>query len=137
MEFSWLCFRNRHNFLRVSHVRLTTPAFSGLQDPDLCTEILFAHGWYLKQAISFFFLISNPFDEPTTIDDSPFSFIPATISFNSNTEEAIVVLTTIAAGTNAALGLAWEVMTLRFSIISGSLVVLDSRCGLLGLILWK
>lgn len=106
-------------------------AITGLEDTDLCTEILSAHGWDLEQAISSFTSTSNTSDEPTTTaGDAPSASGLAATSSNSNAEEAAVVLPATAAGTGGAPGLAWKVVTLPFSIISGSLGLVSGAIGL-------
>ncbi|XP_076947410.1 plant UBX domain-containing protein 10-like [Bidens hawaiensis] len=77
-------------------------SITGLQDTDLCTEILSAHNWDLQQAIS---TITSPSDfqhvTPPTTTDEP-----------------------------APPGLAWKLITLPISIVSGSLGLVSGAVGL-------
>ncbi|KAL7167793.1 hypothetical protein ACSBR2_038284 [Camellia fascicularis] len=93
-------------------------AITGLEDPDLCTEILSAHGWDLEQAISSF----------TSADNNPSASsaaAAAATTAQSNTEGSGLV----ARGPSPP-GLAWKLITLPFSIISGSLGLISGAIGL-------
>ncbi|KAK9072106.1 hypothetical protein SSX86_008538 [Deinandra increscens subsp. villosa] len=81
-------------------------AITGLEDADLCTEILSAHGWDLQQAIS----------SITSTSDA------ATDRFERS--EFI-------AGEGAGPpGLAWKLITLPISIVSGTLGLVSGAVGL-------
>ncbi|KAJ8555917.1 hypothetical protein K7X08_013413 [Anisodus acutangulus] len=101
-------------------------AITGVEDADLCTEILAAHGWDLELAISAF-TSSNPQNdhftpdytsEPTTSNTSP------TITNLPPSETGLV-----AGGPGGPPGLAWKIITLPFSIISGSLGLISGAVG--------
>ncbi|NP_001311801.1 plant UBX domain-containing protein 10 [Capsicum annuum] len=103
-------------------------AITGLEDADLCTEILAAHGWDLELAISVF-TSQNDHSAP----DNP-AFEPPT---TSNLTPPVETTGLIAGGNGGAAaatgppGIAWKIITLPFSIISGGLG-LNSRCGRVG-----
>ncbi|OMP02862.1 hypothetical protein COLO4_10773 [Corchorus olitorius] len=96
-------------------------AITGLEDPDLCTEILQAHGWDLELAISSF-TSSNPTSSSTG---------------NSDSEPRQPLLRTeSASGSGSGVvaapppGLAWKLVTLPISVISGSLGLISGAVGL-------
>ncbi|XP_009108223.1 plant UBX domain-containing protein 10 [Brassica rapa] len=87
-------------------------AITGLEDADLCTEILQAHGWDLELAISSFTSSSSSSSsrvdgdhnrEPFTEFDDGRAFRPP--------------------------GIAWKIITLPVSIVSGSLGLASSAIG--------
>ncbi|KAL3817880.1 hypothetical protein ACJIZ3_003785 [Penstemon smallii] len=82
-------------------------AITGLEDPDLCTEILSAHNWDLELAISSITATDNhrPSSSSAVIDDEP-QDVGLVLPPNAN---------------NQPPGLVWKIVTLPFSIISGSL----------------
>ncbi|RDX76620.1 Plant UBX domain-containing protein 10, partial [Mucuna pruriens] len=82
-------------------------AITGLEDPDLCTEILSAHNWDLELAISSFTSSSNP------TDTHPNNHLPS----SSNPQPP-------------PPGLAWKLITLPVSVISGSLGLISGAIGL-------
>ncbi|KAK7391839.1 hypothetical protein VNO78_20262 [Psophocarpus tetragonolobus] len=94
-------------------------AITGLEDPDLCTEILAAHNWDLELAISSFTTSSNP---------QPYhnNHVPSTS--NPQTQPPPPAL-------------AWKLITLPISVISGAIGlglwaaggVLSYSLGLVGL----
>ncbi|KAK7344100.1 hypothetical protein VNO77_13363 [Canavalia gladiata] len=91
-------------------------AITGLEDPDLCTEILAAHGWDLELAISSFTSSSNPTDtQPHRNDHAPSLNLPSQPP------------------PPPPPGLAWKLITLPVSVISGSLGLIS---GAIGLGLW-
>lgn len=93
-------------------------AITGLEDPDLCTEILAAHGWDLELAISSFTSTSNP----TT--DTPATDTPRNDhNLQSSQSEP----------PPPPPGLAWKLIKLPVSVISGSLGLVS---GAIGLGLW-
>lgn len=106
-------------------------AITGVEDPDLCREILSAHDWDLEQAISTF---TTSTTTTTTTATSTSTATPApndvvgTSSQSDATESGLVVR-----GAAAPPGLAWKLITLPFSIISGSLGLIS---GAIGLGLW-
>lgn len=89
-------------------------AITGVEDPDLCREILSAHGWDLEQAISSF--TNTTSDNPsTTVADNAGQF--------QTTAEQLE-------RPGLVSGLAWKVITLPYSIISGSLGLVSGAVGL-------
>ncbi|KAH7513680.1 plant UBX domain-containing protein 10 [Ziziphus jujuba] len=106
-------------------------AITGLEDPDLCTEILAAHGWDLELAISSFTgSNSNPPDN--------------TVAGTSSTGEGGAAGRSVLGSQvsqqmepvynpPASPGLAWKLVTLPVSVISGSLGLIS---GAIGLGLW-
>ncbi|XP_016513836.1 plant UBX domain-containing protein 10 [Nicotiana tabacum] len=97
-------------------------AITGVEDADLCTEILAAHGWDLELAISTF-TSSNSSENHHSATD--YASEPTT-STNLPPEE-----TGLVAGGTAGQppGLAWKIITLPFSIISGSLGLISGALG--------
>ncbi|KAI3505322.1 hypothetical protein L1887_27398 [Cichorium endivia] len=103
-------------------------AITGLEDIDLCKDILSAHGWDLEQAISSF-TTSNSDD-----NNSPTTSSIANVADTS--DEAIERYERFALVNNGGAGppgLAWKIITLPISIISGSLGLVS---GAIGLGLW-
>ncbi|XP_052209738.1 plant UBX domain-containing protein 10 [Diospyros lotus] len=98
-------------------------AITGLEDPDLCTEILAAHGWDLERAISSF-TASNS-EQTSSPDAGGTSGAPDASGGASNLDSQGLV-----AGGAAPPGLAWKLITLPFSIISGSLGLISGAIGL-------
>ncbi|XP_022893045.1 plant UBX domain-containing protein 10 [Olea europaea var. sylvestris] len=94
-------------------------AITGIEDPDLCTEILSAHGWDLEQAISS--MTSTDNHRPTAASGS------ATANTNPETEDTGLVL---AANGNQPPGVVWKLVKLPFSIISGGLGLISGAVGL-------
>lgn len=98
-------------------------AITGVQDPDLCRDILEAHGWDLELAISSF----------TSDNQSP-STAAATVQAESESREPLINRSEIASGSAPAPppapGLAWRLVTLPFSVISGSLGLVSGAVGL-------
>ncbi|KAJ4840917.1 hypothetical protein Tsubulata_001113 [Turnera subulata] len=116
-------------------------AVTGLEDPDLCTEILQAHGWDLELAISSFTSNHNHNDADAAVRDNinndsshneqQDDAVPATSSSSTATDTA-----TLSRNNSSGLvanpppGLAWRVITLPFSIISGGLGLVSGAVGL-------
>ncbi|MCD7462519.1 Plant UBX domain-containing protein 10 [Datura stramonium] len=96
-------------------------AITGLDDPDLCSEILSAHNWDLELAISNFTSGSTENSRSHTANASE-----ATTS-SMNPEQVETGLVVGAAG--GPPGLAWKIVTLPFSIISGSLGLISGAVG--------
>lgn len=93
-------------------------AITGLEDADLCTEILSAHNWNLELAIS----------SITDTDGShPSSSTAAAARANPEPHDSGLVLPLN--GNNQPPGLAWKLVTLPFSIISGSLGLISGAIG--------
>ncbi|KAJ7952194.1 plant UBX domain-containing protein 10 [Quillaja saponaria] len=105
-------------------------AITGLQDPDLCTEILEAHGWDLELAVSSF--TSTNSEPPDTSTAGPITAsvdgVGATAAgdaeLNRVTRDALERLEP------AAPGLAWKLITLPVSVISGSFGLISGAIGL-------
>ncbi|KAG5228191.1 hypothetical protein OIU76_017663 [Salix suchowensis] len=99
-------------------------AITGLEDPGLCTEILQAHDWDLELAISSF--TSNH------TDNHPFSSssnATATAVGPSNATIHRSDSTSIAPAGAPHPGLAWKIITLPISVISGSLGLISGAVG--------
>ncbi|EEF43422.1 plant UBX domain-containing protein 10 [Ricinus communis] len=106
-------------------------AITGLEDPDLCTEILQAHGWDLELAISSF-TSNNNNDDNNTNENNQNAVLSTTTDTGTSAVESSN-LTTRDAVTAAAPGLAWKLITLPITVISGSLGLIS---GAIGLGLW-
>jgi FAS-associated factor 2 len=91
-------------------------AITGLQDPDLCTEILAAHGWDLELAISSFTTTTTTTDTNNDGD--------VNLQSISESEPPLPP---------PPPGLAWKLIKLPVSVISGSLGLIS---GAIGLGLW-
>ncbi|KAK2978663.1 hypothetical protein RJ640_019120 [Escallonia rubra] len=99
-------------------------AITGLEDPDLCTEILTAHGWDLEQAVAAFTATTTS-DDPTTTSTAPGGSSGDRV--DTDTRQQPGVITTAAPpGPN----LVWKLITLPISIISGSLGLVSGAVGL-------
>ncbi|OAY75523.1 Plant UBX domain-containing protein 10 [Ananas comosus] len=90
-------------------------AITGLDDPDLCAEILSAHNWDLELAVSSFTSSSNPPPPPTS-----------TIAAAA----ATTTTSTAAAADPAPPGLAWKLVTLPFYVVSGGVGLVTGAVGL-------
>ncbi|XP_078154335.1 UBX domain-containing protein [Carex rostrata] len=84
-------------------------AITGLDDPDLCAEILSAHNWDLEQAVSSF---TTPPPATSTSADPNSSRSPP----SSAPSQAAVVPT---GGPSPPPGIAWRLITLPFYVVSG------------------
>ncbi|GAB4834623.1 Plant UBX domain-containing protein 10 [Ancistrocladus abbreviatus] len=109
-------------------------AITGLEDPDLCTEILAAHGWDLELAIAAF--TGNPSElEPSSataitevagdVGSSIRNQSPS-VSDSQNAFQRSESTSIVAAAPN----LAWNLITLPISVISGSLGLVSGAIGL-------
>lgn len=105
-------------------------AITGLEDPDLCTEILAAHGWDLELAISSF--TSNNADPPPEEPIAGTSSAADTVSAIQPREASSQRPESVPNAVGPP-GLAWKLVTLPISIISGSLGLVS---GAIGLGLW-
>ncbi|XP_047315722.1 plant UBX domain-containing protein 10 [Impatiens glandulifera] len=100
-------------------------AITGINDVELCTEILSAHDWNLEQAISSFHTTSDDvFDHPS----SSTAAAGSSGRFDEDTRQ-LQGLGLVARGP-APPGLAWKLITLPISIISGSLGLISGAIGL-------
>lgn len=111
-------------------------AITGLEDPDLCTEILQAHGWDLELAISYFASTNTNNDADnnavsTTTAATTDVGSSAAESSSSASRDLYDRSDSGAGGVAAAApGLAWKLITLPFSVISGSLGLVSGAVGL-------
>ncbi|KAK4423486.1 Plant UBX domain-containing protein 10 [Sesamum alatum] len=96
-------------------------AITGLEDTDLCTEILSAHNWDLELAIS---------SITSTDNGRPSSSSSASATTLANQDAQDVGLVLPSNNNNQPPGLAWKLITLPFSIISGSLGLISGAIGL-------
>ncbi|KAG8382553.1 hypothetical protein BUALT_Bualt05G0089300 [Buddleja alternifolia] len=103
-------------------------AITGLEDTDLCTEILSAHNWDLELAISS--ITSTDTHLPPSDVVSTATTSAAAIA---NQEPQNTGLVLPHNGNNQPPGLAWKIITLPFSIISGSLGLIS---GVIGFGMW-
>ncbi|CAJ1976351.1 unnamed protein product [Sphenostylis stenocarpa] len=95
-------------------------AITGLEDADLCTDILAANNWDLELAISSFTTSENP----TTDTYTPPQHHPNNHVSSSPNPQPLP---------QPPPGLAWKLITLPVSVISGSLGLIS---GAIGLGLW-
>lgn len=104
-------------------------AVTGLDDPDLCTEILAAHGWDLELAISSLTgTNSDPSDNASAGTTSNVDGVAARSQSRQVSQQPEPVYNAA-----ASPGLAWKLVTLPISVISGSLGLIS---GAIGLGLW-
>lgn len=98
-------------------------AITGLEDTDLCTEILAAHNWDLEVAIAAF---TGNHPEPPSDVGSSGQLYP-----NPDPNDAVPRSDASAlAAAAASPGLAWKLVTLPISVISGSLGLISGAVGL-------
>ncbi|KAK3228148.1 hypothetical protein Dsin_008010 [Dipteronia sinensis] len=104
-------------------------AITGLEDVDLCTEILQAHDWDLELAISSF-TSSNPPERAA--NDNEGGGESASHS-NLTSRDGQTSVDRLDYSGNAAVpgpGLAWKLITLPYSVISGSIGLISGAVGL-------
>ncbi|RAL50963.1 hypothetical protein DM860_005319 [Cuscuta australis] len=99
-------------------------AITGVEDSELCTEILAAHGWDLELAVSAFLSDNHPSGAQATTSEVLTSTSADTPQDLQETGRAA------AAGSGGPPGLAWKLVTLPFSIISGGLGLVSGAIGL-------
>ncbi|KAJ4951273.1 hypothetical protein NE237_028105 [Protea cynaroides] len=111
-------------------------AITGLDDPDLCTEILAAHGWDLELAISAF-TTSNSASTNIQYNNNDDHNIagssgqPNLVSWEGVDQSELTQREPEAVSDVAAPpGLAWKLITLPFSVISGSLGLISGAIGI-------
>nr|XP_043630026.1 plant UBX domain-containing protein 10 [Erigeron canadensis] len=92
-------------------------AITGLEDTDLCTEILSAHNWNLDEAISTI---------TSTSSDSDYIPTAQTTAIDTFDQQSGLITTDGA----APPGLAWKLITLPISIVSASLGLVSGAVGL-------
>ncbi|CAN4075869.1 unnamed protein product [Withania somnifera] len=98
-------------------------AITGLNDPDLCTEILSAHNWDLELALSNFTGSSTGNHSVYTAN------APEATTSSSNSEEVETGLVVGAGASGPEAGIVWKIVTLPFSIVSGSLGLVSGAVG--------
>ncbi|XP_050376837.1 plant UBX domain-containing protein 10 [Argentina anserina] len=101
-------------------------AITGLDDSDLCVEILTAHGWDLELAISSFTATDS--HAPPPPENHPAGTSSDAEQFISQPRQSGSPSTAVAAV--APPGLVWRVVTLPISVISGSLGLISGAIGL-------
>ncbi|RWR80790.1 plant UBX domain-containing protein 10-like protein [Cinnamomum micranthum f. kanehirae] len=102
-------------------------AITGIEDLDLCRDILATHGWDLELAISSFTSQSDPISAVQTTSSS--DAIHAREQPASSSSSAAAA--SAASPPDAAHpGLAWKLITLPFSVISGGFGLVSSAVGL-------
>ncbi|MED6157761.1 Plant UBX domain-containing protein 10 [Stylosanthes scabra] len=105
-------------------------AITGLEDPELCTEILAAHGWDLELAISSFTSSANIANQSPPVSPS----LSAAPSLHRQTDATSSQLSeSEPPPPPPPPGLAWKLIKLPVSVISGSLGLIS---GAIGLGLW-
>ncbi|CAN0908909.1 Plant UBX domain-containing protein 10 [Linum grandiflorum] len=114
-------------------------AITGLEDLDLCTDILQAHGWDLELAISSFTggdagredaaTTTEASSSATTATDTG-DVVPAGTSNSAPPHQVARSDSAVGAVAAAAPGLAWKLVTLPISVISGSLGLISGAVGL-------
>ncbi|KAI0499834.1 hypothetical protein KFK09_018042 [Dendrobium nobile] len=99
-------------------------AITGLEDIDLCTEILSAHNWDLELAISSF----------TSTAESPSrAFVPSAPSASSAPADGAYAdaSSSLTDGApQASPGIAWKLITLPFYVVSGGIGLISGAVGL-------
>ncbi|XP_034704693.1 plant UBX domain-containing protein 10 [Vitis riparia] len=103
-------------------------AITGLEDPDLCSEILAAHGWDLELAISSFTVTNS--DRPESSATVAADVAEVGRSERSSEELRLLQRSETMGGVVAPPGLAWKLITLPISVISGSLGLISGAIGL-------
>ncbi|KAL6004445.1 Plant UBX domain-containing protein 10 [Asimina triloba] len=100
-------------------------AITGLEDRELCQEILAAHNWDLELAVSSF-TSSNP-----SSDHPADAAAPTAVRSDSDSWEGVQRPdSTLDAAPPPPPGLAWKLITLPFSVVSGSLGLISGAFGL-------
>ncbi|RRT51634.1 hypothetical protein B296_00050998 [Ensete ventricosum] len=100
---------------------------TGLDDPDLCTEILSAHNWDLEIAISSFTSHVAP--------SSSSSIPPSSAAASSSSSSISPSATAASSSAPPALaapppGLGWKIVTLPFYVVSGGVHLITGAVGL-------
>ncbi|KAF4351092.1 hypothetical protein F8388_013197 [Cannabis sativa] len=107
-------------------------AITGLEDSDLCTEILAAHGWDLELAISNYTSPNSiPPEEIPIVQTSSTAGVAGGRSSSSSSSGSEFPESSVRVPGQP--GLAWKIITLPISVISGSLGLIS---GAIGLGLW-
>ncbi|XP_020588908.1 plant UBX domain-containing protein 10 [Phalaenopsis equestris] len=96
-------------------------AITGLEDTELCTEILSAHNWDLELAISSF---TSTADSPSRPSAPSSSLAPA------EGAQAVVASPLTDLAPQASPGLTWRLITLPFYVVSGGIGLISGAVGL-------
>lgn len=102
-------------------------AITGLEDPDLCTEILQAHNWDLELALSSFTSSDPQNNDP---DAASSSLIDSDHNRDPETNDYSPRPINDDPGLGPPPGIAWRIITLPISIVSGSLGLVSGAIGL-------
>ncbi|XP_073132953.1 plant UBX domain-containing protein 10 [Henckelia pumila] len=100
-------------------------AITGIDDTDLCTEILTAHGWDLELAVS---SITATDDYRPFAPDATDTAAATTTTADRESQDTGLVLPP-SGNNNQPPGLAWKLITLPFSIVSSSLGLISGAIG--------
>ncbi|KAK4761516.1 hypothetical protein SAY87_029400 [Trapa incisa] len=100
-------------------------AITGIEDLDLCTEILQAHGWDLELAVSLFAPVNPPDGSNATPSARP-DVEPPSSSGSDQVEEPSSTVLAVAGRPS----LTWRLVTLPVSVISGGLGLISGAVGL-------
>ncbi|XP_073052120.1 plant UBX domain-containing protein 10-like [Primulina eburnea] len=100
-------------------------AITGIDDTDLCTEILTAHGWDLELAISS--ITATEDHRPFAPDVTDTAVSPTTTADRESQDIGLVLPPS--GNNNRPPGLAWKLITLPFSIVSSSLGLISGAIG--------
>ncbi|KAK4771455.1 hypothetical protein SAY87_031987 [Trapa incisa] len=106
-------------------------ALTGVEDRDLCSDILEAHGWDLELAISSF-TGGNPSDNPSVnpTATASSSSIPPPDAEPSSSSSPLIAGPSSTAAAAARPSLTWRLITLPISVVSGSLGLVSGAIGL-------
>ncbi|PKA46528.1 hypothetical protein AXF42_Ash012661 [Apostasia shenzhenica] len=101
-------------------------AITGVEDLDLCTEILSAHNWDLELAISSFTSTADP----TSRASAPSSLSPAAAGASAVSAGDVASSSSVDLAQQASPGLAWKIITLPFYVVSGGIGLISGAVGL-------
>ncbi|XP_075508719.1 plant UBX domain-containing protein 10-like [Primulina tabacum] len=101
-------------------------AITGIEDTDLCTEILTAHGWDLELAVSS--ITATEDHRPFSLDATDTAAVTSTTADREPQDIGLVLPP--AGNNNQPPGLAWKLITVPFSIVSSSLGLISGAIGL-------
>ncbi|KAG0474944.1 hypothetical protein HPP92_014630 [Vanilla planifolia] len=100
-------------------------AITGLEDTDLCTEILSAHNWDLEVAISSFTSTNSPSHPSAPSSSSSPAGASGHVSVTRADPSSSSDLTQ-----QASPGLVWKIITLPFYVVSGGVGLISGAVGL-------
>ncbi|KAJ0482601.1 putative UBX domain, UBA-like superfamily, Ubiquitin-like domain superfamily [Helianthus annuus] len=103
-------------------------AITGVEDIDLCTEILSAHNWDLEQAISTFTSTSSTVKNDNNTPATTSAASSATATGNNTPIDTFQPPETVNNGNGTSL--VWNIITLPITIVSSSLGLVSSAIGL-------